>query len=67
MGLGSLNFHFWKGAGSRTVLEAEFVSPTWESSSPPFTHSDRLPTNDDGINEAGEEWDSREREESVCA
>lgn len=42
------------------------MSPTWESSSPPFTHSNLLPTNDDSINEAGEEWDSREREESEC-
>lgn len=56
-----MNFNFWKGAGSRTVLEAELVSPTWESSSPHFTHSNLLPTKDESINEVGE------REESVYA
>lgn len=61
MGFGSVNFNFWKGAGSRIVLEAELVSPTWESSSPHFTHSNLLPTKDESINEVGE------REESVYA
>lgn len=43
------------------------MSPAWESSSPPFTHSNLLLTKDDSINEVGEEWDSRQREESVYA
>ena len=42
-----MNFSFWKGAGSRVISEADLVSPTWESSGPPFTQSNPVPTKDD--------------------
>lgn len=39
MGLRSVHFSFWNGAGHRVISETDLVNPTWESSGPPFTKS----------------------------